>query len=706
MSQELLIDAAHPEETRVVVLQNNQISEFDFEAETKRPLKGNIYLAKVTRVEPSLQAAFIDYGGNRHGFLAFSDIHPDYYQIPTADREALLRAYQEESKAEEDNDTGNEDEDSEAEDGDGQVIENLGDELDEISQTANMRMLTRKYKIQEVIKRRQIILVQVVREERGNKGAALTTYLSLAGRYCVLMPNTAHGGGISRKISNVTARRKLKKIIEKLDMPQGMGLIIRTAGSQRTAAEIKRDYQYLTRLWENTRNLTMNSIAPCIVYEEGNLIHRSIRDLYTKDFSQIIIDGEAAYKEARSYMKLLMPSHVRKVVQHKDATPLFKQSGVDAHLGAMFSPVAQLPSGGYLVINQTEALVAIDVNSGKATGEYSIEKTALNTNMEAAVEIARQIRLRDLAGLIVIDFIDMDEFRNNRAVERHLKDALKQDRARIQVGRISGFGLLEMSRQRMRSGFLASSSETCAHCQGTGIIRSVESRALQVLRHIEEELAKNTPDDNQIITIQCAIDVTAYILNQKRSDLSRMEETHKVSIHIVADAALMATDMRINGDLLSSAMPSEATQAKQGNTDKKPPRKKRRNMRDKKAKKETTESAATHSEANESKNTRKPSRKRNRAKNAEATKKAEDKTEVNEQQTQESSDTPSISPPLSEAIETKAEMPEDKAIAAADVQNDNLPDITDMVNIAPIDPKPETHDAKSEKPKRSGWWNS
>ena len=548
MTKNMLIDAAHQEETRVVVTENNQIQEFDFESSTKAPLRGNIYLAKVTRVEPSLQAAFVEYGGNRHGFLAFNEIHPDYYQIPVSDREALLA-----EQAEEDRETAASEDDGvqedESEDGEeqaeeaGEAIADVGgDAHEEAAAPLNKRNLHRKYKIQEVIKRRQVILVQVMKEERGNKGAALTTYMSLAGRYCVLMPNTARGGGISRKINNSSDRKKLKKIVEKLDVPQGMGLIVRTAGSQRTLTEIRRDWQYLSRLWEEVREKTVSSSAPALVYEEGNLIRRCIRDLYSKEFDEVTVAGAEAYKEAKSYMKLLMPSHARKVKQHNDNLPLFKQHGVEDKLAAMFNPVVALPSGGYLVINPTEALVSIDVNSGKSTKEFSVEKTALATNLEAAVEVARQARLRDLAGLLVIDFIDMDENRNNRAVERKMKEALKSDRARIQVGRISSFGLMEMSRQRMRAGVLEGSSETCAHCNGSGMVRSVESRALHVLRQIDENAGKFSEGE---LTAQVPQDVAIYLLNQKRAQLAEIEARTGVTVLVEIDNELTAMEMAL-----------------------------------------------------------------------------------------------------------------------------------------------------------------
>ena len=563
MGNKMLIDAAHPEETRVVVMHGNRVEEFDFESEAKKQLRGNIYLAKVTRVEPSLQAAFVEYGGNRHGFLAFNEIHPDYYQIPVADREALLKEWAAEERADQDDDAGNEaDEngeddaeldtsDEEEENGDGEgddvssdeTVEAMGSEdaLEEAQPKKQRRML-RSYKIQEVIKRRQVILIQVVKEERGNKGAALTTYLSLAGRYCVLMPNTARGGGISRKITNGADRKRLKSVTSGLDVPEGMGLIVRTAGAKRTKAEIKRDFEYLLRLWERVRDLTLESNAPALVYEEGSLVKRSIRDLYSKDIDSVLVEGDEAYREAKDFMRMLMPSHAKNVQPYKEREPIFQKFGIDQQLDSMFSPTVTLKSGGYLVINQTEALVAIDVNSGRSTKERNVEATAVKTNLEAAAEVARQFRLRDLAGLIVIDFIDMDENRNNRAVERKLKECLKSDRARIQVGRISHFGLLEMSRQRMRAGIIEGSTVTCPMCSGSGYIRSVESTALHVLRAIEVEAIKGK---HPAFTATVSPEVAIYILNQKRSHLLGIEETYGVSIYVETDRDIHGSDHKV-----------------------------------------------------------------------------------------------------------------------------------------------------------------
>ena len=707
MAEKMLIDASHAEETRVVVVRGNRIEEFDFESEHKKQIRGNIYLAKVTRVEPSLQAAFVDYGGNRHGFLAFAEIHPDYYQIPLADRQALLRAEAEDARRDDDiehvetgtdldsdddasedevaedaeealpsaeldaarfdvetpaeadvaetaaadfavsdvadgaaadavegvveseapaetiaaepaaveeapkakpkrarrskkaiaaeaaeaevaaesgssadsvdDDSANTDETDEGrgpngemaamvdadtiseapsrrrghddDDDDGhheekEVIESVGaeDAMEEVPDRKERRP-RKQYRIQEVIKRRQILLVQVAKEERGNKGAALTTYLSLAGRYSVLMPNTARGGGISRKITNLPDRKRLKEIARALDVPQGMGVILRTAGANRTKVEVKRDFEYLMRLWENVRTLTLASTAPCLVYEEGSLIKRSIRDLYNKDISEIVVSGEEGYREAKAFMKMLMPSHAKVVQPYRDVHPIFSRSGIEAQLDRMLQPQVTLKSGGYIIINQTEALVAIDVNSGRSTREHSIEDTALQTNLEAAEEVARQLRLRDLAGLVVVDFIDMEEKRNNRAVEKRLKDHLKNDRARIQVGRISHFGLLEMSRQRIRASVLESTTQVCPHCAGTGHVRSQSSIALHVLRGVEEYLLKNTTHD---ITVRATPEIALYLLNYKRSTITDYEARFGVAIVVEADAHVGALHFAID----------------------------------------------------------------------------------------------------------------------------------------------------------------
>ena len=558
MTTRMLIDARHREETRVAVVKGNRIEEFDFESAERKQLKGNIYLAKVTRVEPSLQAAFIDYGGNRHGFLAFSEIHPDYYQIPKEDREALLREEAEHAaeeaalRAEQDDEDDLEDGDAEddrardEDDADHDPDDEAGEREDapakprrgrgndeDVEALRQRRMnLRRRYKIQDVIHRRQVLLVQVVKEERGNKGAALTTYLSLAGRYCVLMPNTSHGGGISRKISNAGDRKRLKSIMADLKLPPSMGCIVRTAGLQRTKVEIKRDFDYLARLWDGIREETLKSAAPAVVYGDSDLIKRAIRDIYNAAVDEVIVEGEDGYRHAKDFMRLLMPSHARRVKQYADAVPLFQRAGVEDQLAAMYNPVVQLKSGGYLVINPTEALVSIDINSGRSTREHNIEQTATATNLEAAQEIARQLRLRDMAGLVVIDFIDMDNNSNVRKVEKAMKEALKDDRARIQVGRISSFGLMEMSRQRLRTGVLEASTRQCPHCEGTGLVRTAASAGLSALRLIEDEAARGR---GSCITLRASQEAAVYVLNRKRADIGEIEDRYGVRVEILPD---------------------------------------------------------------------------------------------------------------------------------------------------------------------------
>ncbi len=634
MPKKMLIDATHAEETRVVVVDGNKVEEFDFESENKRQLAGNIYLAKVTRVEPSLQAAFVDYGGNRHGFLAFSEIHPDYYQIPIADREALMeeeRALAEAQRAKDEDDdkpkrassrsrsrsrsstkaeetssddavtssdevggmetidlsegddgvdegsspmetvretpveTPAADDDHDHDDDDvaadaaekDDSIESVADEDDSDDIRPVRKPRAKRYKIQEVIKVRQILLVQVVKEERGNKGAALTTYLSLAGRYCVLMPNTARGGGISRKITNAVDRKKLKEIANEIEVPRGAGLIVRTAGAKRTKAEIKRDYEYLQRMWEQIRELTLKSIAPAKIYEEGDLIKRSIRDLYNRDIDEVFVEGERGYRIAKDFMKMIMPSHAKNVKRYEDSLPLFARYQVESYLAGMFNPTVQLPSGGYIVIGVTEALVAIDVNSGRATKEGSIEQTATKTNLEAAAEVARQLRLRDLAGLIVIDFIDMDERKNNAAVEKMMKDKLKTDRARIQVGRISGFGLMEMSRQRLRPGMIEATTQPCQACHGTGLIRSDDNLALSILRQIEEE---GTRRRSREVLVKCPVGISNFLMNQKREHIAQIEVRYGLSVRIEGDPTLISPDFNIEKFKTATRVVTAATQ--------------------------------------------------------------------------------------------------------------------------------------------------
>lgn len=581
MSKLMLVDAVHPEETRVALVADGRVDDFDFEAAGKRQLRGNIYLAKVTRVEPSLQAAFVEYGGNRHGFLAFSEIHPDYYQLPQEDREALLREEAEmaAAEAEEDDeaddpseldideiDVADEpegeatdpdpDDDTDAEDDvDSDASE---DEASDTKPTAaeprkrRSRRVhpSRRYKIQEVVRRRQVMLIQVVKEERGNKGAALTTYLSLAGRYCVLMPNTPRGGGISRKIANSSDRKRLKTITKNLDVPQGMGLIVRTAGAKRTKTDIKRDFDYLQKLWDKIREKTLTSMAPTLVNEEGGLVHRAMRDLYDKDVDEVLIQGKGAYREAKDLARILMPSQAKKVKQWKDSSPLFVAKRIEEQLDSIFSPVVKLKSGGYLVINQTEALVAIDVNSGKSTRGKNIEQTATQTNLEAAEEACRQMRLRDLAGLVVIDFIDMDENKNNRSVEKRMKDNLALDRARVQNGRISQFGLMEISRQRRRTGVLESSSTACESCNGTGRQRSIESAALQLLRAIE---ARASGGGLLSLNVEAPGDVALYLLNNKRDAFTIIEEEAGLAISISSSESMLPGDFKLDAEKDPSA---------------------------------------------------------------------------------------------------------------------------------------------------------
>ena len=626
MAKRMLIDASHPEETRVVVANGTRLEEFDFESAARKQLKGNVYLAKVMRVEPSLQAAFVDYGGNRHGFLPLNEIHPDYYQIPVADREALY-AEQEaavperhlavraeagapEAEPAEDGapaddapedppaDTGTpEDTDApadstppenadEAKDGNGADapsggdVEDLGgDEMDDQERRrlqASRDLLGRRYHIQEVIKKRQIMLVQVVKEERGNKGAALTTYLSLAGRYMVLMPNAIRGGGISRKIVNAEDRRRLKTIVKDLDIPPHMAAIVRTAGLSRSRAELKRDLEYLLRRWQDIRELTLQSTAPCVINEEANLIRRSIRDLYTRDTEQILIEGDEGYRTAKSFMKILIPSHTAKVQPYRDRIPLFVRYQIESQLDSMYGPEIPLKSGGYLVIDSTEALVAIDVNSGRATRERSVEETAFKTNLEASEEIARQLRLRDLAGLIVVDFIDMDENRNRRAVERKLKEAMRNDRARIRIGRISAFGLLELSRQRLRPSLLEASMERCTGCGGTGVRRSIESSAVHALRAIEEEGMQGRSSE---IAVRMPAAVALYLLNRKRQTLAEIERRYDFVVRFQQDDALVPPNYAIERIETRSGPADEPAAGGEADAETAEPARKRRRRR-------------------------------------------------------------------------------------------------------------------------------
>ncbi len=565
MTKKMLIDATHKEETRVAIVEDTRLEDFDYETNVRKQLKGNIYLVKVTRVEPSLQAAFVDYGGNRHGFLPFPEIHPDYYRIPIEDREALLaeeqriakeraaeaeaiadaeaekeeKKYKNKRKKTVSKNSNDEDINNDIEDECEIDIKNVeivgGDSDDEVEENAVKpaflkRNIKRRYKIQEVIKRGQVMLIQINKEERGNKGAAVSTYISLPGRYCVLMPNSSRGGGVSRKVTNYKDRKRLKKILNEIGVPDGMSVILRTAGVSRTKAEIKRDLDYLLRLWNDTRELTLQSTAPALVHEEGNLIKRSIRDLYRREIEEISIAGEAAYKTAKKFMRMLIPSHAKKVKQYKEDIPIFSKYNVERQIDETYCPNVRLKSGGYLVINPTEALISIDINSGKATKGRHIEETALKTNLEAAEEIARQLRLRDLGGLVVIDFIDMEDYKNNRLVERKLREAMQGDRARIQISRISAFGLLELSRQRLRPSLVESNFIVCPHCVGNGVIRTVESAAVMVLRHVEEQLLQSKELNS--LCLELSEEVALYLLNQKRRRLRELEEIHNCKITV------------------------------------------------------------------------------------------------------------------------------------------------------------------------------
>ena len=852
----MLIDATHAEETRVVVADGNQVEEFDFESESRRQLSGNIYLAKVTRVEPSLQAAFVEYGGNRHGFLAFSEIHPDYYKIPVADREALIAEEmamaEAEAKAEEEEvkprrrrrsgtkakaestvtadetvsqeesasevaakdvasdnaddtarqDTAEELADSSAtaedqaegasadipsmsvidlddeENGQPDVesaqptdaserdetIESIADDdtAEDIQRPRRQRQRQRNYKIQEVIEVRQILLVQVVKEERGNKGAALTTYLSLAGRYCVLMPNTARGGGISRKITSASDRKKLKAIADGIEIPKGAGLIIRTAGAQRTKSEIKRDYEYLQRLWEQIRELTLKSIAPAQIYEEGNLIKRSIRDLYSREIDEVLVEGGDGFRTAKDFMKMIMPSHAKNVKLYNDPMPLFARHQVESYLGGMFNPVVQLRSGGYIVIGQTEALVAVDVNSGRATKEGSIESTALKTNLEAAEEVARQLRLRDLAGLIVIDFIDMDERKNNAAVEKRFKEKLKTDRARIQVGRISGFGLLEMSRQRLRPGVLEASTQPCPSCHGTGLLRSIDSLGLTILRQLEEEGVRKRSRE---VLLRVPVPIINFLMNTKREHIAQIEMRYGMAVRLEADPHLVPPEFSIekfrttsrrvessapvvSADALLMAGPSDETTPEEGvdatlSEDDGRPKKRRRRRRRRRGKgvdgqgdesaevttgseteadlKPDTPETDPEAKTDDSDGDGKPKRKRRQRKKADAT--AEDVGDVDATTTVNADDEGA-----STESKPKRRRSRKKAKPSADMEPSAQPEVQDTSTQVPeaspenepafkpttepeTGPAPDpvmasTDDGDADKkPRRIGWWS-
>jgi len=693
MSKKLLIDARQSEETRVISTTNDLIDDFEYEVHSRRQLKGNIYLARVTRVEPSLQAAFIEYGGNRQGFLAFSEIHPDYYRIPVEDKNKLLA----EASAKTDEDLNLNDDSSE---------ENV-DEFNEEEFKKIKRNLYKNYKIQEVIARRQILLVQVVKEERGSKGAALSTYISIAGRYCVLMPNTPRGGGVSRKISNITDRKRLKKVVDELDVSKGMAVIIRTAGSKRTKTEIKRDYANSMKIWENVKKLTLESNAPFLIHEEGSLVKRAIRDLYHSDIDEVLVEGSEAYKVCKNYMKAVMPSHAKKVQQYlDDKLHLFQKYSLDAQLQDIFNPKVTLKSGGYIIIDQTEALVAVDVNSGRSTRERNIEDTALKNNLEAAEEFARQARLRDLSGLIVIDFIDMEENKNRISVEKKLKESMKKDRARIQIGEISHFGLLELSRQRLRPSIVENSSELCPHCAGSGRIQSIEVSAVQLLRSIEEEGA---PDDITGVKVFAHSDVILHILNKKRSQLNEIENGYNILIDFNNDNTIIPPQKKLEVIRKSIPRQQQEAEAKEQNdnldNDEKQNKRRRNRKSTRRRKKFDSDNNLNHnSEA--------------ALQNQEEVIKNENEEDKNIKKTNEVVDTENEKPtkikkekktPKRVKKTKKADVIEKEIKNTKDKQSDKDKDINveirETKSSAPIEVVNIEENASKEKPKKKGWWS-
>ena len=693
MSKKLLIDARQSEETRVISTTNDLIDDFEYEVHSRRQLKGNIYLARVTRVEPSLQAAFIEYGGNRQGFLAFSEIHPDYYRIPVEDKNKLLA----EASAKTDEDLNLIDDSSE---------DNI-DEFNEEEFKKIKRNLYKNYKIQEVIARRQILLVQVVKEERGSKGAALSTYISIAGRYCVLMPNTPRGGGVSRKISNITDRKRLKKVVDELDVSKGMAVIIRTAGSKRTKTEIKRDYSNSMKIWENVKKLTLESNAPFLIHEEGSLVKRAIRDLYHSDIDEVLVEGSEAYKACKNYMKAVMPSHAKKVQQYvDDKLHLFQRYNLDAQLQDIFNPKVTLKSGGYIIIDQTEALVAVDVNSGRSTRERNIEDTALKNNLEAAEEFARQARLRDLSGLIVIDFIDMEENKNRISVEKKLKESMKKDRARIQIGEISNFGLLELSRQRLRPSIVENSSELCPHCAGSGRIQSIEVSAVQILRAIEEEGA---PDGIEGVKVFAHSDVILHILNKKRSQLNEIENGYKILIDFNNDNTIIPPQKKL--EVVRKSIPKEQreTETKEQNNnfdnDEKQNKRRRNRKPTRRRRKVDTESNLNQNSETASPNQQEVIKMENEddkniktsieiadAENDKPTKlKKEKKTTKRVKKTKKA-----------DVIEKEIQNSEPKQ---SDEDKDINVEIRETKSSAPIEVVNIEQNASKEKPKKKGWWS-
>ena len=682
MSKRLLIDARQPEETRVITTTNDLIDDFEYEVHSRRQLKGNIYLARVTRVEPSLQAAFIEYGGNRQGFLAFSEIHPDYYRIPVEDKKKLI---DEVSARTEEELNSNED-----------IIDDTTDDYNEEELKKIKRNLYKNYKIQEVIARRQILLVQVVKEERGTKGAALTTYISIAGRYCVLMPNTPRGGGVSRKIVNITDRKRLKKIVDDLDVASGMAVIIRTAGSKRTKTEIKRDYSNSISIWENVKKLTLESNAPFLIHEEGSLIKRAIRDLYNSDIDEVLVEGNNAYKVCKNYMKAVMPSHAKKVQEYnEERNPLFQKFKLDTQLQDIFNPRVTLKSGGYLIIDQTEALVAIDVNSGKATRERSIEDTALKTNLEAAEEFARQSRLRDLSGLIVIDFIDMEEGKNRNLVEKKLKESMRKDRARIQIGEISNFGLLELSRQRLRPSVVENSSELCPQCGGSGRIQSIEVSAIQILRSIEEE---GNSADTISVKITAHSDVILHILNKKRTQLGEIEARYNILIDFVNDNSIIPPQKKLEIIKKSSVSIQEELEVKPNlpTEDDDNQNRKKRGKRINKRKKKSP------SKANNNKNASSSELLSNQTENTNLN--SNDETHQNKNQTKSKK---SITKKTKSKVTKKSE-DNVKKVKQEEIDFENENDkvkIREIKSSTPIEVTQIDEKSNFEKPKKKGWWS-
>ena len=687
MSKRLLIDARQIEETRVITTTNDIIDDFEYEVHSRRQLKGNIYLARVTRVEPSLQAAFIEYGGNRQGFLAFSEIHPDYYRIPVEDKKKLIA----EASAQTDEEL--------------KLIENINEDsaldYNEEDLKKVKKSLYRNYKIQEVIARRQILLVQVVKEERGTKGAALTTYISIAGRYCVLMPNTPRGGGVSRKIANITDRKRLKKVVDELDVPTGMAVIVRTAGSKRTKTEIKRDYSNSISIWENVKNLTLESNAPFLIHEEGSLVKRAIRDLYHSDINEVLVDGNEAYKTCKNYMKSLMPSHAKKVQKYNDdKNPLFQKYKVDSQLHDIFNPKVTLKSGGYLIIDQTEALVAVDVNSGKATRERSIEDTALKTNLEAAEEFARQARLRDLSGLIVVDFIDMEENKNRINVEKKLKETMRKDRARIQIGEISNFGLLELSRQRLRPSIVENSSELCPHCGGSGRIQSIEVSAIQILRSIEEECSS---EENMAISVSAHSDIIIHILNNKRSHLNEIEIRYGISINFINDNTIIPPLKKLEVIKKNNFKQNNSTENKQdtssSDNDEKQIRKKRSKRPVKKRRKEENKTKIDNSSnsTDEDKNDKVKETALDENKELEPDKDNTKKIDAKQKNTKKK-----IIRRSKKKTDTKIKNKKDKPGKTAE---DKI-DLRKTQSSAPIEIMKVDGKLNSDKTKKKGWWST